>query len=166
MSQQYPNNPPEPQPPSDPNRPNHDYTDPSTPSDAQMQAKEVARLNREQKKLAIVKQRELFNRIENSIYFLVGMLETLLLIRFFLRLTGANPDNMFAKFIKNLSEPFVAPFSTLFISPTAKTGATIGDNIFDVNLVIAIVIYGLLGFLATWFVRYVYRQVSPDTTRY
>lgn len=163
MSQQYPNNP---QPPSDPNRPSHDYTDASTPDDAQLQAREVARLNREQKKIDVVKQRVFFNRIENSIYFLVGMLETLLLIRFFLRLTGANPDNMFAQFIYGLSGPFVAPFSTLFISPTESTSATIGDNIFDVNLVIAIIVYGLLCFLATWVVRYVYRQVSPGTPRY
>lgn len=159
MSPQYPNNPSDPQPPSDPNRPHHDYTDGSPPE--RTPAQEVARLNHEQQKIDVVKQRVLFNRIENSIYFLVGMLETLLLIRFFLRLTGANPDNMFARFIDSLSEPFVAPFSTLFISPTAKTGATIGQNIFDVNLVIAIIIYCLLGFLATWLVRYVYRQVSP-----
>lgn len=161
MSQQPPNNPPEPQPSSDPNRLHHDYTDASTPNDAKVQAQEAARLKREQQKIAVVQQKRLFDRIENSVYFLVGMLETLLLIRFFLRLTGANPDNMFASFIYRLSEPFVAPFSTLFISPTAKTDATIGENIFDVNLVIAIVIYCLLGFLATWLVRYVYRQVSP-----
>ncbi|NJN72521.1 MAG: YggT family protein [Limnothrix sp. RL_2_0] len=161
MSQQYPNNSSEPQPPSDSTRPNRDYTNASVPDNAQVQAKEAARLSREQKKIAMAQQKRLFDRIENSIYFLVGMLETLLLIRFFLRLTGANPDNMFARFIYNLSEPFVSPFSTLFISPTANTSATIGQNIFDVNLVIAIIIYCLLGFLATWLVRYVYRQVSP-----
>lgn len=161
MSQQDPQNPSDPKSPSDPNRVNHDYSDASRPDEAQLQAKEAARLHREQKKIDVVQQKRLFDRIENSIYFLVGMLETLLLIRFFLRLTGANPENMFARFIYGLSEPFVSPFSTLFISPTAKTGATIGQNIFDVNLVIAIVVYCLLGFLATWLVRYVYRQVSP-----
>ncbi len=72
------------------------------------------------------------------------------MLRFILRVTGANPDNTFAQFIYNLSAPFVAPFSTLFVSPTADGGA----NIFDVNLLIAIVVYALLGSLAVWLVQY------------
>ena len=83
-------------------------------------------------------------RIINGIYFLVGALEVLLLLRFILRISGANTQNTFASFILNLSEPFVAPFSTLFISPTAE-GARF---IFDVNLLVAILVYGILGLLA------------------
>ncbi|MGA7935939.1 MAG: YggT family protein, partial [Kovacikia sp.] len=81
----------------------------------------------------------------------VGLLEVLLILRFVLRLTGANAQNTFAQFIYNLSEPFVAPFSTLFISPTVRDGV----NIFDVNLMVAIVVYALLGWMAILLVRYI-----------
>ncbi|MGB2924684.1 MAG: YggT family protein [Limnothrix sp.] len=151
----------DPQRPADPNRPGHDYTDAT--SDADVAKREAVRLRREQQRIDVVRQKVFFTRIENSIYFLVGMLETLLFLRFFLRLSGANPQNMFAQFIYGLSGPFVAPFSTLFISPTENTGATIGQNIFDINLIIAIIVYAILCLLATWLVRYVYRQVSPTS---
>jgi uncharacterized protein YggT (Ycf19 family) len=80
------------------------------------------------------------------------MLEILLMIRFFLHFSGANTQNTFAQFIDNLSEPFIAPFSTLLISPVAGGGA----NIFDVNILVAIIIYALLGWLALWLVRFLY----------
>jgi uncharacterized protein YggT (Ycf19 family) len=42
------------------------------------------------------------------------VLLVLLAFRFVLALLGANPVNPFARFIYSLSEPFVAPFFTLF----------------------------------------------------
>ena len=57
---------------------------------------------------------------------------------------------MFASFIMNLSDPFVAPFATLFISPT-NADAT---RIFDINVLVAMVIYALLGALAIALVNY------------
>ncbi len=142
-----------------------DPNQPSPPSrkNAATSSREAQRLKREEAKVRARQQRMFFFRIRNSIYFLVGFLEVLLALRFFLRLSGANPDNLFAKSIYGLSAPFVTPFSTLFISPVESTDATIGQNIFDINLLIAMMIYGLLGFLAVWLATYVYKQVSsPD----
>ena len=82
-------------------------------------------------------------RAINLIYFPVGALEILLVLRFFLRLTGANPENQFASVIYTLSRPFIVPFSTLFISPEAGGGKVI----FDINILVAIVSYALLGWL-------------------
>ncbi|BAW97466.1 hypothetical protein NIES970_24180 [[Synechococcus] sp. NIES-970] len=129
--------------------------------DAEPPGQEIAQLRQEQKKIDAIKQNILFRRLENSVYVLVGLLEVLLMLRFFLRLSGANPENTFAKFIYNLSAPFVSPFSTLFISPVERTDATLGDNILDVNLLIAMIVYGLLCFLVVWIIRYIYRQISP-----
>ncbi|ACB00681.1 MULTISPECIES: YggT family protein [Cyanophyceae] len=137
------------------------YPNPNPQPEDDGSVNEVAKLRQEQQKVDAIRKRVLFRRIENSIYILVGLLEVLLVLRFFLRLSGANPENTFAKFIYALSGPFVSPFSTLFISPVERTDATLGTNIFDVNLLIAIVIYALLGFLASWIVRYIYRQVAP-----
>ena len=59
-----------------------------------------------------------------------------------LRLFGANSQNQFAQLINHLSAPFIAPFSTLFISPASSGGA----NIFDDNIVSANVAYALLSY--------------------
>lgn len=88
--------------------------------------------------------------VSNSIYFLLGLLEVLLGLRFLFRLSGANTQNTVAEFIYSLSAPFIAPFSTLFVSPVSGGGA----NIFDVNVLIAMVVYAILGWLALWLVRY------------
>lgn len=113
---------------------------------------ETFRLQQEEGRIQSGKRRSTFAWIINSIYLLVGMLEILLMLRFFLHFSGANTQNTFAQFIDNLSEPFIAPFSTLLISPVAGGGA----NIFDVNILVAIIIYALLGWLALWLVRFLY----------
>ena len=81
-------------------------------------------------------------KVVSFIYYLAGALEILLFIRFILRITGANPENLFARFIYGLSTPFVAPFATLFQTPTFDPSHT-----FDISALIAIVIYALLAWL-------------------
>ncbi|MBS9395445.1 MAG: YggT family protein [Dolichospermum sp. LBC05a] len=111
---------------------------------------ESFRLQQEEGRLESGKRRSIFAWIINSIYLLVGMLEILLMLRFFLHFSGANTQNTFAQFIYNLSAPFIAPFSTLLISPVAGGGA----NVFDVNVLIAIIVYALLGWLSVWLVKF------------
>jgi YggT family protein len=113
---------------------------------------EAFRLRQEEKRLMVARRSPIFIWIANSIYWLVGLLVILLAIRFSLRLFGANPENGFAQLINHLSAPFVAPFSTLFISPTSGGGA----NIFDVNVLIAIAVYSLLGYLGVSLVRFMF----------
>jgi uncharacterized protein YggT (Ycf19 family) len=105
-------------------------------------------------RLEIGRRRGIYAWIINGIYFLVGALEILLMLRFLLRFTGANTQNEFTQFIYNLSAPFMAPFSTLFISPTSNSVA----NIFDVNILIAIVVYSLAGWLAVRLVKFIYAR--------
>jgi len=113
---------------------------------------EAFRLHQDEKRLGTARRSTTFVWIVNSIFWLIGMLEILLVLRFFLRLFGANPKNEFAQMINNLSAPFMAPFSTLFISPTSDHGA----NIFDVNIVIAIAAYALLSYLAYSLLRFIF----------
>jgi uncharacterized protein YggT (Ycf19 family) len=105
---------------------------------------EAFRLRQEENRLGTAQRSNAYIWIVNSIYWLSGMLEILLGLRFALRFFGANPQNEFARLINNLSAPFIAPFSTLFISPTSDGGA----NIFDVNIIIAIIAYAILSYLA------------------
>jgi YggT family protein len=115
---------------------------------------ETFRLHQEEKRLGTARRSTTLIWIMNSIYWLAGMLEILLVMRFLLRLFGANPQNEFARLINEISAPFIAPFSTLFISPTSEGGA----NIFDVNVVIAIAAYALLSYLAVSLIRLIFAR--------
>lgn len=115
---------------------------------------ELLRLKQQEGRLDTVRRVGTFVWIVNGIYFLVGALEILLFLRFLLRFTGANPQSEFTQFIYNLSAPFMAPFSTLFASPASSNGA----NIFDFNILIAIVIYSLAGWLCVRLVRFIYAR--------
>ena len=117
---------------------------------------EAFRLRQEEKRLRAARLNTPFVWIINTIFWLVGSLEILLGIRFLLRLFAANPQNEFARLINNLSAPFIAPFSTLFISPTFGGGV----YIFDVNIAIAIVAYALLSYLAASLVRFIFDRES------
>jgi uncharacterized protein YggT (Ycf19 family) len=114
------------------------------------QEREALRLKQEQQRLKAANRLRLFAWIRNTIILLIGALEILLALRFFLRISIANLDNAFAQLIFNLSDPFVAPFSTLFISPTNADAS----RIFDLNVLAAMVAYGLLGALGLAVVNY------------
>ncbi|MEM6521171.1 MAG: YggT family protein [Cyanobacteria bacterium P01_C01_bin.70] len=103
---------------------------PAGQHERQQLAQEAARHTKARKLTAL----DMFVR---GIIFLVTALELLLALRFILRLSGANSDNTFASGIYGLSQPFVNPFSTLFISPTFGGS----QNIFDVNLLVAMAAY-------------------------
>lgn len=52
--------------------------------------------------------------VARIVSFMGGVLLSLLAMRFVLSLLGANPANVFASFIYNVTHPFVAPFFSLF----------------------------------------------------
>ncbi|MDA0268523.1 MAG: YggT family protein [Cyanobacteria bacterium] len=115
---------------------------------------EAFRLDQEEKRLNKAKRGSTFVWITNSILWLAGIVQVLLVMRFFLRLFGANIENWFAQLIYRLSEPLIAPFSTLFISPTSAEGA----NIFDLNIAIAIFAYALLSYFLVSLTRFIFYQ--------
>lgn len=115
------------------------------------QEEEAFLLEQEEARLEAARRANTFAWLTNSVSLLVGLLEVLLALRFILRLLGANTQNAFAQFIYSLSKPFIAPFSTLFVSPVTAEGA----SIFDVNVLVAMLIYGLLGVLVISIIRYI-----------
>ncbi|MDB9529166.1 YggT family protein [Oscillatoria sp. CS-180] len=104
--------------------------DPEDQHERQRLAQEAARHTKARKST-------LLDKFVRGVIYLVAALEVLLGLRFLLRFTAANPDNTFAGFIYNLSQPFVNPFSTLFISPTFDGSR----YIFDVNVLVAMAAY-------------------------
>jgi hypothetical protein len=72
-------------------------------------------------------------------YFLLSVLEVILLLRFIFRLLGANQGNAFITFLYNLSHVFVAPFNGIF------NDQTIGNaSVFEVSTIIAALVYALI----------------------
>ncbi|HET9109793.1 MAG TPA: YggT family protein [Ktedonobacterales bacterium] len=77
-------------------------------------------------------------RAGQIVYLILGILETLLVIRFVLKLLAANPVAPFTSFIYALTEPFVVPFEGVFQAPQTQ-GAML-----DLAAVLAMIVYALL----------------------
>ena len=75
------------------------------------------------------------------VWFIVGALVFLLLVRMGLSLLGANPANTFADLIYSLSNPFVAPFRGLLQVGTV----TLGVSRFELETLVAVGVYTLFG---------------------
>ncbi len=77
--------------------------------------------------------------IERVIYFITGVILTLLTFRFLFSMLGANRGNGFANFIYSSSEPLVRPFFGLFgYSPQ------FGAARFEFETLIAMFFYGAI----------------------
>jgi hypothetical protein len=97
-------------------------------------------------------------RASQVVWYIAGVIETLLGLRFILRLIGANPGAGFVDAVYDLSYPFVAPFNNIV------RNATVEGSVFDWNTLIAMVVY----WLAAWaIVRlfFIGRPVSETEAR-
>ena len=94
-------------------------------------------------------------RVQRLIYLLFGILEGLLAIRFVLPLLGANPAAGFAQLIHSITGPFLAPFVGLF------GAARFGGSVFEVNPLVAILVYALIA----WVLVTAVGLVMGDTRR-
>ncbi|HMA36818.1 MAG TPA: hypothetical protein VKY74_20350 [Chloroflexia bacterium] len=82
-----------------------------------------------------------FSRV---IWFLVGVLDVLLAIRFVLLMAGANQSVGFAQLIYNLTNPFVAPFLGLLGRHMTYPGAA-ATGVVEWESLVAIVVWTLIG---------------------
>lgn len=74
------------------------------------------------------------------IYYVVGIIVALLLLRIALLLFAANQGNVFVDFIYTLGGIFAAPFFGIFSYTPAY-----GSSVFEISSVVAILIYLLVG---------------------
>jgi len=82
----------------------------------------------------------LLARTAQLIYFVLGILEVLLMLRFLLRLINAANTVGFANFIYTVSSPFVAPFNGIFNNDQVLNR----DVVVEFSTVLAMAIYALL----------------------
>lgn len=76
------------------------------------------------------------------IYYLLGIVEALLICRFILRLLGANPVNTFVTIIYAITDVFLWPFSGIFRS--AVTTGIETKSFLEPATIIAMIVYALI----------------------
>lgn len=81
------------------------------------------------------------NKTAQVVWFIIGVLTTLLLLRVVLSLMGANLENSFANFIYTVTNPFANPFRGLLQQGEFQAGI----SRFEFETLIAAIVYLLLG---------------------
>ena len=122
------------------------YTD---PAGNQGERREAAYVNEN------VRRANLRGRITSIIYFILGVLEIILLLRLLLRLLGANEASGFVVFIYNLSHIFVAPFNGIF------NDQALGRSVFETSTLIAMIVYALLAWGIASLARLIFAPTNP-----
>ena len=105
---------------------------------------------------AIYRQGTAYYRVIQVIWWFVGLIDTLIAIRFLLRLFGANPAP-FVRFIYDITWPLVAPFHGIFNT------TQVDRAVFEPEDIIAALIYLLIGWGIVSLIRITSRPSSSTT---
>ncbi len=97
-------------------------------------------------------------RTIQAIYLVFGVVEGLLVIRFLLRLFGANQQAEFARFIYGITGGLVAPFVGLFGTPQYD------GSVLELHTIVAMVIYALVAWLLARVVWLIAGETRSATT--
>jgi len=89
-------------------------------------------------------------KVIDYITWAILVLEAIFLLRFFLKLLGADPNNQFAQFLYNLTGFFLFPFAGIVQS--GKFGTNV-IHIFEWSTLIGMLVYGLLYWILKYFLR-------------
>lgn len=80
-------------------------------------------------------------KVARFIWWVTGVLESLIGLRVILKMMAANPNNAFASFIYSLTDLFLWPFSGLTATPSAD------GIVLEISSVIAMIVYLLLAWM-------------------
>ena len=97
-------------------------------------------------------------KLNDFLRWFVVVLEIMLIIRFVLKLIGANPDNMFAAFLYALTDIILFPFSNLVSSPSLHQ-----NQAFEWTTIIAMIIYWLVFYAISRFLRILITEPEPSS---
>ena len=108
------------------------------------------------------RERRIFTfKATQLVWWLLGILEAFLALRFVLKLIAANPANPFAVFVYGFTSLFLFPFAGLTATPAA------GGMVLEISTLIAILVYGLIGWAVErliWVIFYRPRGPITQTT--
>jgi uncharacterized protein YggT (Ycf19 family) len=97
------------------------------------------------------------DRAIQIVWWIVGLIDTLIAIRFLLKMFGANTASAFVSFMYALTDPLVAPFHGIFNTAAA------GRSVFEPESIVAIIIYTLIGWGIVSLIRLLARNRSTTT---
>lgn len=80
-------------------------------------------------------------RVTQIVWYILGLIEALLLLRLILKALAANPEAGFTKFIYGVTWLFANPFLSVFGSSRVE------GNILEWSTILAMVVYALLAWL-------------------
>jgi hypothetical protein len=95
--------------------------------------------------------------ISRVVTFVFGVIELLLLVRFFLLLVGANTATGFVQWIHQTSGIFMAPFNAILGTQT------IHGAIFEWSALVAIAVYAVIAWLIVALIRALTPRRGPET---
>ncbi|MEO8862900.1 MAG: YggT family protein [Candidatus Saccharimonadales bacterium] len=79
---------------------------------------------------------------QNVVWFVLGVIEVALGLRFVLKLLGANTTSSFVDFIYSITKILTAPFDSIFGVTSTTTGTT--HSVFEPSIVVAGIVYALI----------------------
>jgi len=79
---------------------------------------------------------------QNVVWYILGLVEILLGLRFTLKLFGANSANSFVDLIYSVTRPLTAPFDSIFGVTNTTTGQT--NSVFEPSILVAGFVYALV----------------------
>lgn len=94
-------------------------------------------------------------RAYQVIWYILGVLEILLLFRLFLKAVAANPSSGFTQFIYTVTEPFAGPFLGVFRIDT------VNGSVFEWTTILAMVVYFLIAYALVKIFQFI-KPVSPE----
>lgn len=91
-------------------------------------------------------------------YFILGILEIMLLFRFMFKLSGANPNSGFVSFIYGMTQMLTLPFRGIF--PVATTEGAVALGLFEPQTIVAMIVYSVLAWGVVRFIGILSRQTT------
>lgn len=79
---------------------------------------------------------------QNAVWYVLGVIEILLALRFIFKLFGANPRSAFVDFIYDVSRLLTAPFDNIFGVSATTAGQT--RSVFEPSILVAAAVYALI----------------------
>ena len=95
---------------------------------------------------------EITIRLTGLINLGISLLNFLFVMRYLLYVLAANPSHLFTRLVYTFTEPFLSVFQGLTRSPL------FGDIAFELNLLIAVTVYSLIGWIAVKLIRILFAQ--------
>lgn len=96
------------------------------------------------------------DRTAQIIYFIIGVIEVLLLVRFLFRLFGAGNSGL-VNLIYNLTTPLIAPLNGIFNDQSLSRA-----NVLEISTLLAMVLWALIGWGIVRLI-YIIFEPSPNT---